>query len=83
MAEGGSVGGARQWLLLVVCLMSIMHGTAALKVGFYKTICPSAEATVKANVQSRFNRDKSITAALLRLYFHDCFVAVSVYLLIY
>jgi peroxidase len=69
--------GVRQLLLLVVGLMSIVHGSAALKVGFYNTICPKAEATVKAVVQSRFTSDTTITPALLRLFFHDCFVRVS------
>lgn len=50
---------------------------AQLNVGFYKTSCPRAESIVKAAVQKRFNTDKSITAALLRMHFHDCFVRVS------
>lgn len=75
--QGGKVGGVCQLLLLVVSLMSIAHGSAALKVGFYNTICPKAESTIKGVVQSRFNADKTITPALLRLFFHDCFVTVS------
>ena len=76
--RGGRVGGVRQLLLLVVSLMSLVHGTAALKVGFYNGIgCPNVESTVKAVVQSRFKSDKTITPALLRLFFHDCFVKVS------
>jgi peroxidase len=54
--------------------MSIVDGSAALKVGFYNTICPKAESTIKAVVQARFKSDKTITPALLRLFFHDCFV---------
>ncbi|XP_027348129.1 peroxidase 44-like [Abrus precatorius] len=45
-----------------------------LKVGFYGSSCPKAESIVQQMVQKRFNRDKSITAALLRLHFHDCAV---------
>ena len=77
MAVRGGRVGVWQVLLLVVGLMSIVHGSAALKVGFYNTICPKAEATVKAVVQSRFKSDTTITPALLRLFFHDCFVRVS------
>ncbi|KAK7336317.1 hypothetical protein VNO77_16854 [Canavalia gladiata] len=45
-----------------------------LKVGFYESSCPEAESIVQKVVQKRFNRDKSITAALLRMHFHDCAV---------
>ncbi|PON64518.1 Peroxidase [Parasponia andersonii] len=47
---------------------------AQLRVGFYNTTCPSAEQIVKQVVQERFAKDSSITAALLRMHFHDCFV---------
>ncbi|KAG2405418.1 Peroxidase 44 [Vigna angularis] len=45
-----------------------------LKVGFYDSSCPKAESIVNKLVQNRFDRDKTITAALLRLHFHDCAV---------
>lgn len=47
---------------------------ADLRVGFYSSSCPRAEQIVGQVVQRRFNRDRSITAALLRMHFHDCFV---------
>ncbi|XP_039683268.1 peroxidase 44 [Medicago truncatula] len=49
---------------------------ADLELGFYASSCRKAESIVKQVVQKRFNRDKSITAALLRMHFHDCFVRV-------
>ncbi|TKY62837.1 Peroxidase 44 [Spatholobus suberectus] len=47
---------------------------ADLRVGFYSSSCPRAEDIVRQVVQRNFNRDRSITAALLRMHFHDCFV---------
>jgi peroxidase len=47
---------------------------AQLRVGFYSSTCPNAEAIIKQAVQKKFNSDRSITAALLRMHFHDCFV---------
>ncbi|KAK6778668.1 hypothetical protein RDI58_025386 [Solanum bulbocastanum] len=49
--------------------------SAQLQVGFYNTKarCPAAETIVRDTVRSRFSSDRTITAALLRMYFHDCF----------
>ncbi|KAK4415375.1 Peroxidase 44 [Sesamum alatum] len=62
--------------MLVVFLIScILHfASAQLKLGFYNSTCPRAESIVQGIVQQRFNTDRSITAALLRMHFHDCFV---------
>ncbi|KAK3198217.1 hypothetical protein Dsin_021632 [Dipteronia sinensis] len=48
---------------------------ADLRIGFYKDTCPGAESIIFSVVQSTFARDKSITPALVRMYFHDCFNA--------
>ncbi|XP_028761317.1 peroxidase 44-like [Neltuma alba] len=45
-----------------------------LQVGFYRSSCPQAESIVRQVVQKRYSSDNSITAALLRMHFHDCFV---------
>ncbi|KAH7664498.1 Peroxidase protein [Dioscorea alata] len=45
-----------------------------LQVNFYNTTCPRAESIIRAVVQKHFNKDHSITPALLRMHFHDCFV---------
>lgn len=51
------------------------HGTqGALQVGFYDTSCSSAESIVRSAVQSAASADRTITASIIRLHFHDCFV---------
>ncbi|CAJ2671979.1 peroxidase 44-like protein [Trifolium pratense] len=45
-----------------------------LRVGFYSSSCPRAEMIVHQVVERNFIQDGSITAALLRMHFHDCFV---------
>ncbi|XP_004493235.1 peroxidase 44-like [Cicer arietinum] len=44
-----------------------------LKVGFYNSSCPKAEYIVRQVVQTNFNKNNFITAAFLRMHFHDCF----------
>ncbi|GJY54595.1 peroxidase 60-like protein [Tanacetum coccineum] len=52
------------------------HCFGALQFGFYKGKCQAAdvEDIVRRTVYSKFLRDRSITPALIRMQFHDCFV---------
>ncbi|KAL8095101.1 peroxidase 44-like [Apium graveolens] len=61
---------------IIFLLVTIPFGIvmADLRVGFYNSTCPNAESIVRQVVQNRFRTDPSITAALLRMHFHDCFV---------
>ncbi|XP_057786874.1 peroxidase 44-like [Salvia miltiorrhiza] len=61
-------------IVFVVCCSIVGLASAQLKVGFYTPSCSKAELLIQGIVQQRFNRDRSITAALLRMHFHDCFV---------
>ncbi|KAK1394777.1 Peroxidase [Heracleum sosnowskyi] len=45
-----------------------------LEEGFYSELCPSAEHIVWKAVSAAVRKDPNIPAAIIRLYFHDCFV---------
>lgn len=65
-------------VLVVVLVLPLGPCQGALQEGYYKGKCGSTdvEDTIKNVVLSRFNQDRSIVAALLRMQFHDCFVKV-------
>ncbi|EOA32827.1 hypothetical protein CARUB_v10016138mg [Capsella rubella] len=59
-------------LLLILFISPV--ALAQLRVGFYSESCSDAETIVQNLVRQRFVNDPSITAALTRMHFHDCFV---------
>ncbi|KAK7363154.1 hypothetical protein VNO77_05285 [Canavalia gladiata] len=59
--------------IFVVVVNTIVHGRDT-RVGFYSSTCPQAESIVKSRVVFHVKSDPSLTAGLLRLHFHDCFV---------
>ncbi|XP_030519879.1 peroxidase 57-like [Rhodamnia argentea] len=66
--------GCKMEKVVLVLLFVLPLALADLRVGFYSSACPQAESIVRQVVQKRFGTDRSITAALLRMHFHDCFV---------
>ncbi|KAI5081661.1 hypothetical protein GOP47_0002172 [Adiantum capillus-veneris] len=75
-------GGATAWVVaawvisafLLQLACNVREVQSATVVGFYATTCPTAETLIRQEVQRRFNADPTVTAGLLRMFFHDCFV---------
>ncbi|KAJ1285083.1 hypothetical protein BS78_03G254200 [Paspalum vaginatum] len=42
--------------------------------GFYDETCPDAEEIVSSTVRKLYHADPNVAAALVRLFFHDCFI---------
>ncbi|KAI4374375.1 hypothetical protein MLD38_012379 [Melastoma candidum] len=65
-------------LSLVVFSLSLVAPVEAwrspLTVGYYRGSCPNAERIVRKTVKEAVVQDPTITAGLLRMHFHDCFV---------
>lgn len=54
-----------------------------LEVGYYSKKCRGVENVVKSHVIRALKANRRTGAALVRLLFHDCFVRVYKYMLIY
>ncbi|KAI8012046.1 Peroxidase 27 [Camellia lanceoleosa] len=60
-------------LMLAFSVLDLANAQG-LKLGFYKTSCPSAEHIVKEITKKFISRAPTLAAPLLRMHFHDCFV---------
>ncbi|KAH7282231.1 hypothetical protein KP509_35G020500 [Ceratopteris richardii] len=78
---GGRCAATLSLLLSVVTCLAQMpwHVEGTTTIGFYARSCPNAETIIQQEVQSCFNSDPTISAGLLRMFFHDCFIQRSSY----
>ncbi|KAJ1699086.1 hypothetical protein LUZ63_007598 [Rhynchospora breviuscula] len=62
-------------LALVAILFCLGTSTnAQLSTSYYSYTCPNLSSTVQSVMQSAISRDARVGAALVRLFYHDCFV---------
>lgn len=60
-----------------VTLASSFDDELSLDFDFYRETCPQAEAIVRSSMARIYSEHQDVSAALLRLFFHDCFIEVS------
>jgi peroxidase len=85
MEKGTLIGGLLAVVLLGICVVSSVEAAGGpgrapqptYGLNFYRKSCPAAENIIRSAAIKKWNRDKTITAGLLRMFFHDCFVTVS------
>ncbi|CAL5053085.1 unnamed protein product [Urochloa decumbens] len=61
-------------MILCVLVASTANGEPHLSASYYDTTCPSAQHIVQSVMASKVAADQSIAPAVLRLFFHDCFI---------
>ncbi|KAK1352717.1 Peroxidase [Heracleum sosnowskyi] len=61
-------------VMAIFAPLEILAAHSHLEDGFYPESCPSSEHIVWKAVSAAIRKDPTIPAAIIRLYFHDCFV---------
>jgi peroxidase len=56
---------------------------AQLSSTFYDSTCPNALSTIRTAIRTAVSKERRMTASLIRLHFHDCFVQVITSLFYY
>ncbi|XP_042047400.1 cationic peroxidase 1-like [Salvia splendens] len=62
-------------LMLILLLIGVSN--AQLSSNFYSSSCPNLLSIIRTAVNSAVSSDSRMGASLLRLHFHDCFVALK------
>ncbi|KAF5760128.1 putative peroxidase [Helianthus annuus] len=61
-------------LAIILVAFDASEAQTPLKMGFYKTTCPTAEQIVRDTVNSAVTANPGMAVGIIRLFFHDCFV---------
>ncbi|XP_065856900.1 lignin-forming anionic peroxidase-like [Euphorbia lathyris] len=59
---------------ILVLLLSSACCHAQLTSTFYETSCPNALTTIRTSIRNAIAKERRMSASLIRLHFHDCFV---------
>ncbi|KAL6885550.1 hypothetical protein ACP4OV_010329 [Aristida adscensionis] len=61
-------------VLLLLLLAMAAAAADALELGYYAATCPDAEAIVRDAMERQHYADPTLSPAIIRMLFHDCFV---------
>lgn len=62
---------------MIAAVAAIREEHGGLREDYYRRLCPRAEAIIAHMLRDFTRQDKNLSASLVRLHFHDCFVRVS------
>ncbi|KAL6196790.1 hypothetical protein ACLB2K_032403 [Fragaria x ananassa] len=70
-----------QWLFATVVFFSVLvmcmatdEASGNMEYDFYRSSCPQAETIVRTKMAWIYRQHRNVSAQLLRLFFHDCFI---------
>jgi peroxidase len=74
---------ARAFVLLALASLLAHTSNAQLSPSFYAGRCPNLQSIVRSVMSQAVAREPRMGASILRLFFHDCFVNVHIFLYLY
>lgn len=81
MASCRLIYGSRKALFMVlVVVVSSCLADGKLSPKFYSKSCPSLQDIVRKAMTKAVSDDRQTSASILRMFYHDCFVKVYLYL---
>lgn len=66
------------FLAIFLLLLMLSMSKASLDVHYYYQTCPQAEKIISETVYHASMNDPKVSARILRMFFHDCFIRVRI-----